>query len=210
MKTLSINPFNCLKTAIRKDISSKKPVKHVEIPATLPKELGNELLALQPSLDYMATKFGFNFEIGYDCDDSWIKISKGDSNYIVYTNDYDQKLIRDNIYSSVSKALAEENKESEEESEIIKTQIDLGMLESFVKKYKGLLEFYNKFYKGMIFEVNEFIDGFNIESIFGEKKLTCNIKHNEIDNGYSKIYQMIKNITAVSEPQPATVPKLPQ
>jgi hypothetical protein len=62
MKTLRINPFN-----LRPQIKNmfRKP-KHVEIPATLPKELGNKLLAMQGSLDYMATNYGINFVIHDD------------------------------------------------------------------------------------------------------------------------------------------------
>jgi len=65
VKTLSINPFN-LRTSVKNYVRNKKPAKHVVIPATLPKELGNKLLAMQGSLDYMATNYGINFVINDD------------------------------------------------------------------------------------------------------------------------------------------------
>lgn len=206
MKTLSIKLFN-LKTA-KKNICNKKPVKHVEIPATLPKELGNELLALQNSLDYMATNCGLNFEIGYDTDDSWIKISKGDFCDIVYTNEYDSKLIAEQLYSSTSKALRQDDKGLDDDTQVIRIKSASDRAKSLLKNYKGLLEFYTKFYQGMIFEVNETETGILIESIFGLKGATCTIEFDKAEEGYSKIHKMIKDTMAVKEPPKATVPIL--
>ena len=62
MKTLSINPLN-LKPTIKKVFRTPK---HVVIPAELPKELGNKLVAMQGSLDYIATNYNIDIIVHND------------------------------------------------------------------------------------------------------------------------------------------------
>ena len=194
MKTLSINPFN-LKPQIKRLIHSPK---HVEIPATISEEFGNKLLAVQGSLDYMATNYGINFKFihwPFKLDGRELNIDKvvckgkdstSDTELI---HDRDDEIdVAKNIYMAVSRTLNSNKQKADKKIYGVTTKNIPEILEPTFKIYSGLLEYYAKKYDGMTFKVI----GKNVKGgLYGKNSphivISCKYNSNEDDIIISKV-----------------------
>ena len=195
MKTLSINPFN-LRPQIKNML--RKP-KHVEIPATLPKELGNKLLAAQGSFDYMATNYGINFkfihwpfklegrELSIDKLTCKGKDSTSDTELIHTDRDDDADVAR-NVYMTVSNVLSTKKQNADKKLYGVNVQDIPDILKPTFKIYSGILEYYAKKYDGMTFTVT----GVNGENSIVDKNsphiiISCKYNSKEAETIISKV-----------------------
>ncbi len=175
---LSINPFN-LRPQVKRLINRPK---HVMIPAELPKELGNKLIAMQGSLDYMATNYGINFDFisipfhlhainsvkEKDLSIDKVTCSKNDNHSdseLIHTERDDDIDVARNIYMAASNVLKSEEQKAENGLYGVNVQDIPDILKPTFKIYSGILEYYAKKYDGMTFTVN----GVNVENSLVDK-----------------------------------------
>lgn len=201
MKTLSINPFN-LRSMVKNYF--RKP-KHVVIPAELPKEFGNKLIAMQGSLDYMATNYGINFNFTSmpfhlppingdkekDLSIDFVKCSNNNkisSSGLIHTERDDDVDVARNIYMAASEVLEPKKQEADNKLYGVTTQGITQQLKPTLKIYSGLLEYYAKKHDGMTFTVTG-INGDNSVVDKNPPHIIINCKYNskEADTIISKV-----------------------
>jgi hypothetical protein len=195
MKTLRINPFN-LRPQVKR--LTHRP-KHVIIPAELPEALGNKFVAMQGSLDYMATNYGINFKFihwPFKLEDRELSIDKvtckGKNNTfeteLIHTDRDDEADIAKNVYMTVSNVMKSEKLQSYNNLYGVKVQDIPDILKPTLKIYSGILEYYAKKYDGMTFTVT----GINGENSIVNKNppkivIGCNYNSKSASVSISKV-----------------------
>lgn len=184
MTTLSINPLN-LKPQVKNIF--RRP-KHVVIPAELPKKLGNKFVAMQGSLDYMATNYDINFKFihwpikinGRDISIDKVTcngMNKTSDTELIHANRDDEADIAKNIYLTVSNIMDTEKQQSNNKLYGVTTKDIPDILKPTFKIYSGILEYYAKKYDGMKFTVSG-VDGANGLMDINPPKIIIDCKYN--------------------------------
>lgn len=164
MKTLRINPFH-----LRPHIKNmfRKP-RHVEIPDHIyykgNKNLYDQLIGLQANLDYIATKFGIDFNfLGYQGPfertcytvDCFNKSRTGWGRSVVFSENDSTSDTAQKVYAAASGALISDDKKTNQKSLDVQINPLFAKLEHRFEEYRGILDYYTKKYEGISFKVEE-------------------------------------------------------